>query len=340
MSLPSLDDLLVDAHVVTLPMRVRFRGALAREVLLLRGPAGWGEFGPFVEYGDAEASWWLASAVEAAWRGWPEPLRRHVTVNATVPAVPPDQVAGVLAVFGGCATAKVKVAEAGQARSDDVARVAEVRALLGPAGRIRVDANGAWDVDTAVETLTALARYDLEYAEQPCASWRELRELRLRLAAAGTDVPIAADESIRKAEDPFTVAAGGAVDLAVVKVAPMGGVRRTLAVVERLRAEHGLPVVVSSALDSGVGIAAGLAAAAALPDEPPACGLATTVLLVRDVVEPPVVPSGGVLAVGARAPDPGALVRLAAPVERRGWWLDRVARCYRVLERRAGSSAW
>ena len=340
MSVPSLTDLVSGTHVVALPMRVRFRGTDCREVLLLQGPAGWGEFGAFPEYGDLEASWWLASAVEAAWYGWPEPLRHNVTVNATVPAVSPGEVAGVLAAFPGCTTAKVKVAEAGQAPADDAARVAEVRTLLGPAARIRVDANGAWDVETAVAALTALARHGLEYAEQPCASLDEMRELRRRLAAAGTDVRVAADESIRKADDPFRVAAADCVDLAVVKVPPLGGVRRTLAVAERLRAEHGLPVVVSSALDSGVGIAAGLAAAASLPDEPAACGLATAGLFARDVLVPPLVPSDGALPAGARTPDPVALVDLAVAPERRAWWLDRVARCHTILERRAGSSPW
>lgn len=333
-----MEDLLTGAHVVTLPMRVRFRGTSLREVVLLRGPAGWGEFGAFPEYDDDEAAWWLASGIEAAWLGWPEPLRHSVVVNATVPAVPPDEVGGVLARFPGCATAKVKVAEPGQTTADDVARVGRVRALLGPSARVRVDANGAWDVDTALDALTALARHGLDYAEQPCASLEELRRLRLALAARGVDVRLAADESIRKADDPFRVAAAGCVDLAVVKVAPLGGVRRTLAVADRLRAEHGLPVVVSSALDSGIGITAGLAAAAALDDEPAACGLATTGLLVRDVLDPPLVPHGGRLPVGAREPSAAALAELAAPAERRDWWLDRLARCHAVLECRAGST--
>lgn len=336
---PPLEALLAGVHVVALPMHVRFRGTTLREVVLVHGPAGWGEFGAFEEYDDDEAAWWLASGIEAAWQGWPDPLRHSVVVNATVPAVAPDGVAALLARFPGCTTAKVKVAEPGQTTADDVARVAEVRALLGPAARVRVDANGAWDVDTALDTLTALARHGLDYAEQPCATLPELRRLRLALVASGVDVRLAADESVRKADDPFEVAASGAVDLAVVKVAPLGGVRRTLAVADRLRAEHGLPVVVSSALDSGVGITAGLAAAAALPDEPAACGLATAGLFARDVLDPPLVPEGGRLPVGARTPSPAALTELAASAARRDWWLDRVARCHAVLERRAGSAS-
>jgi O-succinylbenzoate synthase len=331
--LPSLEELRAGAHVVALPMRVRFRGTTLREVLLLHGPAGWGEFGAFPEYGDDEAAWWLASGVESAWEGWPEPLRDDVVVNATVPAVTPPAVAEVLARFPGCTTAKVKVAEPGQTTADDVARVAQVRALLGPAALVRVDANGAWDVDAALAALTALARHGLEYAEQPCATLAELRLLRGALAARGVDVPLAADESIRKAGDPFTVAAFGAVDLAVLKVAPLGGVRRTLAVAEHLRTEHGMPVVVSSALDSGVGMSAGLAAAATLPVEPPACGLATAGFFARDVLDPPLVPVDGRLPVGARSPSPEALAALAAPAARSDWWLDRLARCHAVLVR-------
>ena len=329
--LPPLAEVLAAAHVVRLPMRVRFRGVEARETVLLRGPAGWGEFGPFAEYADAEAATWLAAGLESAWQPWPDPLRADVEVNATVPAVAPDRVAAVLERFAGCRTAKVKVAEPGQALADDVARVAEVRRLLGSGGRVRVDANGAWTVTEALAALNALAVHDLEYAEQPCRSVPELAALRTALARAGVDVPVAADESIRKASDPFAVAAAGAADLAVVKVAPLGGVRRTLAVAEVLRRDHGLPVVVSSALDSAVGIGAGLAAAAALPVEPPACGLGTGSLLAADVAAAPGRPRDGRLPAGRVVPDLDALVALAAPEDRRRWWLDRVARCHALL---------
>lgn len=337
-ALPALEDVLGAAHVVALPMRVRFRGVDVRETVLLRGPAGWGEFGPFPEYPDAEAAAWLASAIESAWHPWPRPVRRVVPVNATVPAVPPAQVAGVLARFPGCRTAKVKVAERGQRLADDVARVAEVRRLLGPGGRVRVDANGAWSVDDAVDALRVLGRAGLEYAEQPCATVAELAELRVKLARAGVDVPVAADESIRKADDPFAVAAAGAADVAVVKVAPLGGVRRTLEVAEVLAGDHGLPVVVSSALDSAVGIAAGLAAAASLPHLTYACGLATGGLLARDVAASPGAPVGGTLPAGRVEPDAGLLAALAASPERRRWWLERAARCHALLAS-AGSGA-
>jgi O-succinylbenzoate synthase len=326
-----LPDLRARAHVVALPLRTRFRGVDVREVLLLEGPAGWGEFAPFTEYGDQEAAAWLAAAMESAWSGWPAPVREWVPVNATVPAVGPEAVEGVLARFDGCRTAKVKVAERGQSLEDDVTRVAEVRRLLGAGARVRVDANGAWDVTGAVRALTALAKYDLEYAEQPCATVEELAELRVALARVGADVPVAADESIRKADDPFAVAAAGAADVAVVKVPPLGGVRRALAIAERLRQEHGLPVVVSSALDSSVGIAAGLALAGALPELPFACGLGTAGLLAADVTPQPLLPVEGRLPVGPVEPDPELLSRYAAPPDRRDWWLDRLARCQAVL---------
>ncbi len=329
--LPPLPDVLDAAVVVHLPLRERFRRTEVREVLLLRGPAGWGEFAPFPEYGDAESAVWLAAALEAAWRGLPPPLRARVAVNATVPAVPAARVAQVLARFPGATTAKVKVAERGQALADDLARVAAVREGLGPGGRVRVDANGAWPVREALAALSALAgQGPLEYAEQPCATVPELVDLRARLRDAGVVVPVAADESIRRAEDPLAVAAAGAADVAVLKVAPLGGVRAVLALAERLDAEHGVPVVLSSALDSSVGIGAGLAAAAALPREPPACGLATGALLAQDVAAPRALVDGA-LAVAAVQPDPDRLSALAAPGAQRDRWLARLRRCHALL---------
>lgn len=338
---PPAGDLRAAAHVVRLPLRTRFRGIVEREALLLQGPAGWGEFSPFVEYDDAEASRWLEAALEAAWGdgsgpAWPAAVRDLVPVNATVPAVPADEVAAVLARFDGCSTAKVKVAERGQTLADDVDRVAAVRSALGPRGKVRVDANGAWSPRDAVRALTALARYDLEYAEQPCAGLDGLRDVRTALARAGVDVLVAADESVRKAEDPLRVAVSGAADVVVVKVAPLGGVAAALDVAGTLGADHGIPVVVSSALDTSVGIAAGVALAAALPDLPFACGLGTVSLLAADVATHPLVPVAGALDVAlarALAADPGRLAALAAPDDRRDWWLDRLGRCADLLRR-------
>jgi O-succinylbenzoate synthase len=296
-TLPAFAELTAQVHVVRLPMRVRFRGVDEREALLLHGPAGWGEFSPFLEYGDVEAARWLAAGVEAAWHGRPAPVRSTVPVNATVPAVPADAVAAVLQRFPGCRTAKVKVAEPGQSLADDVSRVAEVRRCMGLSGRVRVDANGAWSVDDAVRALQALRRFDLEYVEQPCATLDELGALRRSLASQGVDVLVAADESIRKADDPLRVAAQGSADVVVVKVAPLSGVRAALDVAGAC----GLPVVVSSALDTSVGIAAGVALAAALPELPFACGLGTVGLFEQDVAVSPLRPVDGALDVAGAA---------------------------------------
>ena len=316
-------DRISEVHVVSVPMRMAFRGVLHREAALLRGPAGWGEFAPFLEYDDAEATPWLAASLEAATTGWPAPVRDRVPVNATVPAVAAADVAAVLARFPGCTTAKVKVAQAGQQLPDDVARVAAVRAVLGAEGGIRIDANGGWTLDQARRALTALAPYDLEYAEQPCDSLEDLAALR------GRGVLIAADESVRKAADPLRVAREGAADLLVLKVAPLGGVAPALAIAR----ECGLPVVVSSALDTSVGIAAGVALAAALPDLPYACGLATTSLMAADVVRRSLDGRGGSLAVGPVAPEADLLEQLAAPADRQAWWRARITRCAARLER-------
>lgn len=326
MSEPSLDDLLASLRVVSIPMRVMFRGVTDRELALFEGPAGWGEFGPFLEYAPPEASRWLAAAVEAAWSGWPAAVRDSVPVNATVPAVAPDAVPVVLQRFPGTTTAKVKVAERGQTTDDDVCRVAAVRDAMGPRARVRIDANGAWDVATATDVLSRLAAYDIEYAEQPCATVEELRDLRIALARSGIDIPVAADESIRKAEDPLRVRDLKAADLIVIKAAPLGGVRRALEIV----AECGLPAVVSSALDTSVGMAAGVALAAALPRLDHACGLGTVALLEGDVTKDSLTPVEGALRVRRVNADPDLLDRHAASAERVQWWRDRVTAAWGI----------
>ncbi|WP_203337213.1 o-succinylbenzoate synthase [Nocardioides limicola] len=304
--------------VWSIGMRTRFRGITVREGMLLRGDAGWGEWSPFLEYDDTVAAPWLACAVEAADSGWPTPVRATVPVNVTVPAVDAD-VAHRIVADSGCLTAKVKVAEPGQQLGDDQARLEAVRDALGPSGRIRVDANGAWEVDAAMAALRVLDRAadGLEYAEQPCASVEELAALRRRIG-----VPIAADESIRRAEDPYRVRDLAAADIAVLKVQPLGGVRACLRIAE----EIGMPVVVSSALESSVGIAAGVALAAALPELPYACGLATVRLLTDDLVTEPLVPVAGELPVRMPQVSGAALARLAAAPDRRAHWETRLAR--------------
>ena len=304
-------------QVFSIPMRTRFRGITVREGLLLRGAGGWGEWSPFLDYDAAEAAPWLRCAEEAAARDWPAPLRDSVPVNVTVPAVDAEQAHAIVRA-GGCRTAKVKVAEPGQTLADDQARLEAVRDALGPAGRVRADANGAWDVADAVAAIALLDRAasGLEYVEQPCAAVEDLAVVRRRV-----DVPIAADESIRRAADPYRVRDLEAADVAVVKVQPLGGVRACLRIAEDI----GMPVVVSSALETSIGIAAGVALAAALPELPYACGLATVQLLSDDVAIAPLLPVDGFLPVGRPEVDESALARLAAPADRVAHWEARLA---------------
>ncbi|MFB4349149.1 o-succinylbenzoate synthase [Microbacterium sp. CR_7] len=321
--IPPLADLLDSARVVALPMHTRFRGVDTREALLFEGPEGWAEFSPFVEYDDAEAATWLSAGIDFAWRPQPAPVRDSIRVNATVPAIEAARVSEVLGRFTGCRTAKVKVAEPGQSLADDAARVRAVREAMGPEGRIRVDANGLWNVDEAEHAVHALAEYDLEYVEQPCATVPELAELRARVKYMG--IPVAADESVRKSSDPLAVARAEAADLLVVKAQPLGGITHALQIVTAA----GLPVVVSSALDTAIGLSQGAALAAALPTLDYDCGLGTASLFLDDVADRR--PVDGAIPAGRVAPDAAALGRLAAPADRRDWWLDRLRRCHELL---------
>ncbi|TSD12678.1 o-succinylbenzoate synthase [Curtobacterium sp. KBS0715] len=322
--LPDLAELLADAHVVALPMRVRFRGITTREAVVLRGPAGWTEFSPFVEYDDAEAAAWLRATVDFGWTDH-EPAADSVPVNATVPAIAADAVADLLARYPGCTTAKVKVAEPGTTVDDDVARVAAVRRVMGPEAAVRVDANGLWSVEQATAALERLAPFDLQYAEQPCATVPELAELRSRVAGLG--VRVAADESVRKASDPLAVARAGAADVLVVKAQPLGGISAARAVI----ADAGLPCVVSSALDTSVGLGMGafLAAAAMTPGY--AAGLGTAAMFAGDVTADPLLPVGGRVPVRRVDVAPELVQRYAASPERTAWWRARVARVHALL---------
>jgi O-succinylbenzoate synthase len=322
---PTSSELLDGAHVVALPLVTRFRGIDVREAMLLRGPNGWTEFSPFTEYADAEASAWLAAAIDFGWGPASAQHRDGIPVNATLPAVSPDRVDELLARFPGARTVKVKVAERGQMLADDVARVRAARAFLGPEGRIRVDANGGWNVDEAERAAHALDPFDLEYLEQPCATVDELIDLRARLH--DWSLPIAADESVRKADDPLAVARSGAADILVLKAQPLGGVAAAL----RIAAEAGLPVVVSSALDTSVGLAMGATLAAALPELEYDCGLGTAALLAADVTEQPLMPQDGAIPVRRVDADPALLERYAASPDRQAWWHARLERCIDYL---------
>ncbi len=311
------------ARIYAIPLRARFRGITVREGMLIEGPAGWGELCPFADYDDRISASWLATAVEACTRGWPPPVRDRVPINAIVPAVGPER-AHEITAGSGCRTVKVKVADHPDSLAEDLARVEAVRDALGPQGAIRVDANGVWDVSTAVDNIRRLDRAagGLEYVEQPCASIDELAAVRRKV-----EVRIAADESIRLAEDPLRVAAAGAADIAVLKCTPLGGVRRSLQVAEAA----GLPCVVSSALETSTGLAVQVALAGALPDLDFACGLDTLSLLCGDVVadSDSLRPVDGYIVVPGKppAPDPARLAafELTDP-DRAGWWRERLDR--------------
>lgn len=310
------------ARVYAIPMTARFRDISVREGMLIQGPAGWGEFCPFGEYDDAVSASWLATAIEQCSIGWPEPVRERIPINCTVPAVGPERAHEIVA-GSGCGTAKVKVADHPGSLPEDLARVEAVRDALGPAGAIRVDANGLWDVETAVAHIRLMdkAAGGLEYVEQPCRTIEELAAVRRRV-----DVRIAADESIRRAEDPLRVAVAGAADIAVLKCTPLGGVRRSLEVAEAA----GLPCVVSSALETSVGLSAQLALAGALPELDFACGLGTLSLMEGDIVTgvASLRPVDGFLPVPrvAPEPDPDLLDAYEPGAARAVWWRDRLAR--------------
>ncbi|CAM4420356.1 o-succinylbenzoate synthase [Nocardia ninae] len=322
-----MTDYAADSIVYAIPMRTRFRGITVREGMLVRGPLGWGDFCPFTEYDDREAAGWLATALEQVTVGWPEPVRDRIPINCTVPAVDPERAHAVVA-GSRCGTAKVKVADHPDSLAEDLARVEAVRDALGPDGAVRVDANAVWDVDTAVAHITRIDRAagGLEYVEQPCRTIEELAAVRRRV-----NVRIAADESIRRAEDPLKVAVAGAADIAVLKCTPLGGVRRALRVAEAA----GLPCVVSSALETSVGLAAQLALAGALPELEFACGLGTLSLLNGDVVSDSLRQVDGYLPVPRTPPQPDpALVeqyRQQDP-DRTAWWQQRLERVLRLVE--------
>lgn len=306
-------------HAWSIPMTTRFRRITERDGLLLHGPEGWAEFSPFWDYDAVESAAWLRAALEDATTARPAPLRAEIEVNATIPVVSPV-LAGRIARVGGARTAKIKVADPGSDLAADAERLEAVRDAMGPDARLRIDANAAWSLEEALAALPVLDRAagGLEYAEQPCASLEDLAALRRAL-----DVPIAADESVRRAEDPLRVARAEAADLLVMKVQPLGGTARCLELAE----QAGLPVVVSSALESSIGLSAGLALAAALPELPHACGLATATLLTGDLVETSLRAEGGTLPVGRPVPSEELLARHSADDALAARWEERLGAC-------------
>ena len=313
-----IDQLLASMQVVSLPLKRKFRGITVREVALFQGPAGWGEFSPFLEYDDRESSTWLLSAIDAATNTAPMAYRGFIKVNATLPALnDAREIEELLQSFAGCDTVKVKV---GDNLGEDIVRVARVRALL-PKAKLRLDVNGGWSVEQALINLNEIYEEvgPLEYVEQPCATLEELRTLKAKL---NIDIKITGDEVIRKAVDPFAIDLQGAVDILMLKVSPLGGITRA----REIGAHHKLPIVVSSALDSAVGIGYGLQLAASLPTLDYSCGLATGQLLSADIATLPL--ENGELAVHSVSPDADLLAKYAVPVERLTWWKERTKRAF------------
>ena len=322
-----LEDQITDISVVALPLRTRFRGIVIRELLIFRGRNRWSEFSPFVEYEDQEAAQWLKGAL--AWANDPAPaiFRKEIPVNATLPAVTPEQVADVLSPFGKFGSVKIKVAEQGQTIQDDVLRIQRVRDLY-PDVKIRLDANAGFTVAETLELAKKLAGIELEYIEQPVKTIPELKELREKIAEQELGLKVAVDESIRKSSDPLLVAREQAADIAVIKVQPLGGINEAMAIAS----ETGLEIVVSSALESSIGLAHGLHLAAALPTLNYDCGLATARLLGGDVVREPLVPVNGVIELREVEPDAELISRYRASKDREEWWLARLERCLELLK--------
>jgi O-succinylbenzoate synthase len=309
-----MDQLLLESlRVVALPMKTKFRGVTVREVALIQGEYGWGEFSPFLEYDDAESAPWLACAIEAATQPKPKLFRTEVAVNGTIPALnDKEELEKVVDSFPGVAAFKVKV---GTNASEDIARINTLRSLR-PNAKIRLDANGLLSVDQAVSLVQLVG--EIEYIEQPCATIDELRELKKRV-----DVKIVGDEVLRKAKDPFAIDLSGAVDYLMLKVQPLGGIKRA----HQLAAHHNLPVVVSSALESAVGINYGLTLAASFEDMKFDCGLGTGSLLAKNVAQLPIV--DGKIAISDVVPN---LEGLDVSADRYQWWKNRIMRTAELLK--------
>ena len=312
----TLEEALASLRVVALPMKTKFRGIDLRETALFEGPAGWGEFAPFIEYDAQESLPWLESAIEAATAQFPHVKRVTIPVNATVPASNDEaEIDEILSWYPGVDTVKVKV---GSGIREDLVRLARVRKVL-PTAKIRVDVNGSWSVDDAVFNIRTIygevVGELLEYVEQPVATLDELRELKERLIV---DVKIAGDEVLRKARDPFSINLDGAIDVVMLKVSPLGGIKRSL----ELAAHHKLPVVVSSALESVVGISHGLKLAAQLPELNYACGLATGALMKEDLGVHEI--KNGAMSVSAPEISREKLEKFTVAPERLEWWRNRI----------------
>ena len=310
--------LLESMRVIALPTKTNFRGITVREVALFQGEYGWGEFSPFLEYDHQECAPWLLCAIEAATKPRPQLYRNSVRVNGTIPATNDKSVLkSLIETYQGVKTFKVKV---GDNLGEDIVRLAQIRSL-GRDIKIRIDVNGLWSVQDALTNLYAFYEEvgPFEYVEQPCATLEELRELK---ASIHIPLKIAVDEVLRKAKDPFAIDLSGAADLVMLKVQPLGGIARA----HQLAEHHKLPVVVSSALESAVGINYGLQLAASFPEMNFDCGLGTGSLLGADVASLPIV--NGEIEITEVEPDFNGFE--VAP-ERYEWWKNRVMKTAELL---------
>ena len=322
---PRLSELIASARVVSIPLRSKFRGLTDRELLVFEGPQGHSEWAAFTEYSDEEAAIWLEAAIEWGFTPRPTPATSSVFVNAILPAVAPEEVSKILSRAGKFRTVKIKVAEPGQSITDDLARIDQVLQLY-PEAKLRLDANGGYQVDQALELLEALSKKNisLQYFEQPVATIAELAELKLKANPLG--FLVAADEAVRKASDPLAVELAGAADVLVLKSAPLGGVQKALAVAS----QSSLPVVASSAMQSSIGLAAELHFAASLDSDFDA-GLGTLNLFAGDLVSDSLKPIDGQLEVRRPKLSESAMQSLRAEDHRYDWWIARLQRCGRLI---------
>ena len=317
----TLEEALASLRVLALPMRTTFRSLDIRETALFKGENGWGEFAPFVEYSDQESLQWLESAIEAADKALSPALRESIPINATVPASNDEaEIEQILSWYPGVDTAKIKV---GTGIKEDLARIAAVRKHL-PKAKIRIDVNGSWSVKEALSNIIAIYEVTgdlLEYVEQPVASLDELKQLKEGMSV---DVKIAGDEVLRKAKDPFAISLDGAIDILMLKVSPLGGIKRAM----DLASHHKLPVVISSALESAIGISYGLALAARVPNLDYACGLGTSALFNQDISDIPIV--NGAIKATSYPIDLDRVERYELKGERLEWWRNRISRVWNL----------
>jgi len=325
---PRLNDLVATAKVVSIPLRTKFRGLTERELLVFEGPNGWSEWAAFTEYQDEEAATWLQAAIEWGFENLPEPVRKQVSVNAILPAVPTEEVAKVLGRAGKFSTVKIKVADPKQTAADDLARILEVKDLY-PDAKLRLDANGGYTVVQALELIAEIENnsLDLEFFEQPVETIAELAELRIEISKLGQNTLVAADESVRRASDPLAVELAGAADLLVLKSAPLGGIASALAVANSSK----LNICASSAMQSSIGLAAELHFAACLPEVNYDAGLGTGYLFGGDLTADRLIPENGILELRRPEINTSSLEILKAEDHRYDWWIARLERCSKIL---------